>query len=176
MTLDEVLDRAKSAIGRKCVYELGRGGFDEHAPWPWDYERKCDCSGCVAWDIGQSRHTTHPWYQDFNGGWLSTEAIMRDCGVPYGMFNPVPWEQAKPGHLIVYGNQKGHHGHVGIVSALDEFGPVKAVHCSLGNWREDGDAIMETGVGVFLSHGAIIARCCLVQEPVEVLGVEAPHA
>lgn len=164
MNLAEVLQRALGCVGKGARYALGKGGMHAAAPAPFSQEMECDCSGFVAWCLGVSRHTDHPWYQRFNGGWLETTAIVRDAATPFGMFDLVPWVDAKLGHLLVYGDRDGSQGHVGVVSGVDSNGPNRVVHCSRGNFKAGGDAVAETGIGVFHLHGAIVVRCALVDQ------------
>lgn len=163
MTRPEAVARARSAIGSKCAYRLGKGGFSPTSPYPWNSAGECDCSGFIAWCLGVSRHTDNPWYKSFNGGWVETSAIVRDAKVPFGFFDEVTWEHAAPGHLIVYGDFGGHQGHVGIVNQADN-GPTQAIHCSNGNFTRTQDAIQETGIAVWKMHEGIIVRCAFLEE------------
>lgn len=163
MTPDEVLARARSAIGHRCVYALGKGGFNPASPVPWNLQGQCDCSGFAAWCLGVGRHTDNPWYAQQNGGWLETTAIVRDALSPYGLFQQVQWEQALPSDLVVYGDAGGHQGHVGVVSSAGLVGPAAVIHCSLGNYKVVGDAIQESAPALWKMHGGIIARCALVE-------------
>ena len=167
MKAADVVDRARSAVGQGCRYVLGKGGFSPAAPHPWSSQGDCDCSGFVSWCLGISRHTDNPWYASYNGGWVETTAIVRDASGPYGFFDAVDWKAAAPGMLIVYGDHVvdgvRRQGHVGIVSAVDQTGPFRAVHCSKGNDTKTGDAIRETDVQVWIKGGGIVARCALVE-------------
>jgi cell wall-associated NlpC family hydrolase len=164
MTREQVVERARSAIGHGCIYALGRGGFSPKNQWPWNSKLECDCSGFTSWAIGFSRKTDHPFYRSVNGGWLETSAMVKDANSTFGMFDLVPWTAALPGHFVVYGDAGGGQGHVGIVSEINLLaGPAKAIHCASGAYRRNGDAIAETEIGGFRAHGAIIARCALVE-------------
>jgi len=167
MNPDQVLARARQAIGQGCVYKLGAGGRKPFAPLPWIGPPECDCSGFVAWCLGVDRHTDNPWYKNQNGGWIETTAICRDSDSPYGIFTKVKWEDALPGMLVVYGDRviegTRRQGHVGIVTAVDH-GPSHVIHCSLGNWHKTGDAIQETGPAAWKARGdAIVAACGFVE-------------
>lgn len=165
MTTVEVVTRAMSAAGRGCKYGLGKGGFDPAAPHPWNSRLECDCSGFVAWALGVSRHTDHPWYRQINGGWLETSAIVRDAIMRgLGMFDLVAWREARPGHLVVYGDSGGRQGHVGIVAEVGADGPLTAIHCSKGNEVRFGDAIHETGVVLWKERNGIVARCIMLED------------
>jgi hypothetical protein len=167
MTRTGVLERARSAIGHGTIYRLGMGGFNPASPHPWNSRGECDCSGFIAWCLGVSRYTDHPWYSAQNGGWLETTAIIRDAlKEGFGMFDQVALEQALPGDLVVYGDRDGHQGHVGLISHVEPAGegveegePKAIIHCSKGNWVAFQDAINETGnVGAWRMHGAVVAR------------------
>lgn len=164
MTTLDVVARGLGSVGHGAIYALGKGGFNPDAAYPWNAQHECDCSGFVAWCLGVNRHTDHPWYAKYNGGWLETTAIVRDAmerGV--GMFDLVTWREARPGHLIVYGDAQGHQGHVGIITGCGGDGPISAVHCSKGNQARVHDAIQDTGVTVWKERNGIVARCALVE-------------
>ena len=161
MTHSEAIARARSAIGHHCVYALGKGGMHPASPTPWPAglpNLGCDCSGFVAWCLGVSRMLTkdHPHYPF--GGWFETSALARDARSPFGFVAEVPWAEALPGDILVWGDGNGHQGHVGLVSEVDADGPAKVVHCSSGNWRRAGDAVQETDVDIFRRNGALAAR------------------
>ena len=159
MTPLQAVKRARSAIGVPTVYMLGRGGTNPDFKEPGGSAHRCDCSGAIAWFLGVNRKTDHPFYAKYNGGWLETSAITRDATLPHvGLFDTVPWEEARLGDLLVYGDKGGHQGHVGMVSEIGpDWRPALVIHCSAGNYRRTGDAIQETSPAVFLSKG-IIAR------------------
>lgn len=163
MTPDQVVARARGAIGRHTRYELGAGGMDPTRPSPGNALECCDCSGFAAWCLGVSRKTDDPWYKEQNGGWLETTAIFHDCATPFGAFDGVEWAEARPSDLLVWGDRKDdqgvvHQGHVGVVSEVDPSGPTLVVHCSHGNFVATGDAIQETHPLIFQEHGARVAR------------------
>lgn len=163
MTPDEMLARARSMLGKGTVYALGRGGMKPDAEFAYDAEKRCDCSGYIAWCLGTSRHTDNPWYKHVNGGWLETSAIFKDCATPFGIFDGVEWIAAQPSDLLVWGDHDGHQGHVGVVSQVDENGPTFAIHCSSGNYKGLGDAVAETSSLIFKHHDARVARCAWVE-------------
>lgn len=169
MTPSQVLARARSAVGRGTIYYLGAGGMKPEAKQPGNILGQLDCSGFVAYCLGVSRKTDDPWYAEQNGGWLETTAIFRDCATPYGAFDGIEWKEARPSDLLVWGDRKDaegktHQGHVGIVSEVDETGPVKVIHCSSSNEKANQDAIAETAVLIFTQHGARVARSKWVTE------------
>lgn len=173
MTPEYAVGRARSAAGHGCLYGLGCGGMHPENGFPWNMDMHCDCSGFVSWALGVSRLVgpKHPLYGVFPGAWLETSAIHADASAASpGAFLSIPWEQARPSDLIVYPDykeaQQRHQGHVGMVATVDDAGPLSIVHCSMGNWHEHGDAIVETPVAPFWRlREAVIARCVLVAEP-----------
>lgn len=166
MTADQAIARARSAIGQSCSYLLGAGGMHPEADVPWGNPPECDCTGFLAWCLGVSRKSTNPFYVEFDGGWISSEAIFRDCATPFGFFDGLGWTEAKPGDVLVFGNRTSggvtHHGHVGLVATAGKNGPLSVVHCSLGNWRKTGDAIQETGPEVWAINMGRVARTALL--------------
>ncbi|MEJ7612142.1 CHAP domain-containing protein [Candidatus Fervidibacteria bacterium JGI MDM2 SSWTFF-3-K9] len=149
MTVNELLKRARSALGKKVKYRLGAGGIDPKSPTPASVDNACDCSGFVCWCLGISRKTDHPLYVRFNGGWINTDAIVHDANSPTGFFRKIP--EPKVGCLIVFPSKKPRrpYGHVGIVTEVREGKVTKVIHCSSGNFRRHGDAIKETPPTVF---------------------------
>ena len=131
-------------------------------PHPADNNGDCDCSGFAAWALGVSRWVRegHPLLGRFDGSWIETSAVARDAAKDGGVFTARDWKAARPGDLIVYGDRKSPsgaslQGHVGIVSAADDGGPLLVCHCSSGNWKKLKDAIRETPVEAFwLMSGA----------------------
>jgi len=145
-TVTTMLARARSAAGKKTIYELGKGGMKPTAAHPGSH---CDCSGYVSWVLGFSRMTDHPTYKSFNGGWVNTDAIVHDANVATGFFTKL--DTPKRGCLIVYPSSKSTGvkiGHVGIVTEVSGGKATKVIHCSSGNSKR-GDAIAETGPEVW---------------------------
>lgn len=150
MTIEEVLERARSCIDRGIRYRLGRGGMDPRATLPG---RECDCSGFVCWCLGISRRSAHPFHAN-NGGWLNTTEIVRDARVPGGVFTQL--ERPQIGALMVFPWKKDTPGHVGIISGMQSSSAVIAViHCSPRNGRSD--SVAETGPTAFVRPDTIYA-------------------
>lgn len=158
MTGAEVLARARSAIGRRTVYALGRGGRDPLAVHPADKRGRCDCSGFAAWACGLDRHQPRSALEHFNGGWLSTSGIVWTARNGGRFFAQI--DAPEPGDLVVYGDRKvkgvTKQGHVGIVSAATA--GLRVVHCAKPNYVNRGDAILDTDGAFFLARGAIFVR------------------
>lgn len=158
MRRDEIVDKARAAIGHGTLYRLGAGA-PPSAPHPWDETGACDCSGFVCWLLGLSRYQPMlSFLKPLNGGWLSTDGMVCDALNPTGYFEQVAGAP-RPGDLVVYPAAwyakkiaqadkrygKGPRiGHVGVIT-----GESSVVHCSSGNFRQYADAIRETDMGVF---------------------------
>ncbi len=155
----QFLARARSASGFKTIYDLGAGGMNPASTRPVSSGNKCDCSGFVCWALGISRQTTHPLYMKFNGGWINTDGIVHDAKKSTGVFSQLA--KAKIGCIVVFpgGRVNGitKIGHVGIVTSVKDGKPSKVLHCSSGNYRNNGEAIQETLPTVFNRPDAIYA-------------------
>lgn len=167
---DAVVARARSVIGAPIEYRLGAGGRDPRAKTPGTRPKgekeSCDCSGFVAWAVGVDRYLPNAGIPTLpTGAWLETSAIYRDARSPFGVAVEVEWDMALPGDLLVYPDYGGRQGHIGVVSEVSERGdgPLRVVHCSVGNFRATGSAIRETSVDVFRLNGSIVARLAWVQ-------------
>lgn len=160
MTVDTLIARALSAIGKKTVYKSPgiMPSFDASV-WP-DHGASTDCSGYIAWCLrfpGENRKVNHPLYDKVNSGWFETTAIHADGLSSTGFFTRL--NLVKPGALLVYPDYKGsdgkfHDGHVGIViegagKSIDDV--TKIVHCSVSNSKK-GDAIQITKPNPWLAH------------------------
>ncbi len=130
------LQRAHGSIGHNTPYQLGKGGFDPTASTP----RRCDCSGFIAWTIGVPRELPPN-----SGRWLQSDTFWAG-GPPVGkgLFTAVSPYSAQPGDLIVYPDGTWGEGHIGLVSAVNQGRITRVIHCSSGNWKKYGDAILET--------------------------------
>lgn len=157
MTVDDLLARARSQIGKQTRYALGGGTVS--GTTCQDPSKACDCSGFVLWCLQwRRRYPDEAWLKKATGGWLNTDGIWYDSVTEVqvqGRFVS-PCERTA-GALIVYpaswmthsvlGMPKGSGpqvGHIGILTAPD-----KVIHCSAGNWRKCGDAITQTGTEIF---------------------------
>jgi hypothetical protein len=155
MTVNDVVARARSAVGQGCSYHLGAGGMRPNDPAPWNAHLQCDCSGVAMWCLGLSRFDGETWFE--------TTRIVYDALNENLVFARVPWLHARPSDLLVYGDLHGHQGHVGVVTEATlgpETFPLLVAHCSSGNWRHTNDAIRETGPEIWThNEAAIVARC-----------------
>lgn len=156
LTREELVARARSAVGKGTEYVLGAGGRDPRLPRP---EARLDCSGFAAWVAGVDRYLPNGAVPHLPGGeWFECTTLYRDARSPLGFVMEVPWTAALPGDLLVYPDAGKRQGHVGVVVEAGPTGATSVVHCSSTNWRRTGDAIRETGPEVFLSAGAVVAR------------------
>lgn len=160
MTPDQVVLRARSALGHGCIYGLGCGGMNPQRTVPWDENMRCDCSGFAMWCLGLSRRQ--------GGIWMDSSRIRLDAIDGGSLFNAVPWNEADLGDLLVYGDSKQedgvHQGHVGVVSQASRRGPALVISCSHGAWMRNSDAIGEDIPTVFQFHPQmVVARCLTVQ-------------
>lgn len=158
---DSILARAKSAIGKKTIYRLGRGGMKPERDRPSNSEGMCDCSGFIAWCCGISRQCTA-----ISGGWIETTIIVRDATGPQALFRKLP--APVPGCLAVFGDCLGRQGHVAVVTKVVGSKPDRVIHCSASSFRNTGDAILETAGTVFTKNPRTIY--------VEFIGSPVAHA
>lgn len=181
MTRDEAVARARSAIGKGTTYAIGAGGRHPDAVHPGmqvegvpdsPHSLLCDCSGFVAWCLGVDRYLPNDGIKTSPfGDWFETTALAQDAKSPpgIGFVDEVPWADAKPADMLVWGDRKGtdgkvHQGHVGLVCSIGPKGPETVAHCSLGNFHATGDAIQETDCGIFVRNGAIVARVAWITD------------
>ncbi len=157
MNTTELLARARYASGKKIEYKLGKGGMKPKADLPDAGSGQCDCSGYVAWCLGISRMTDNPFYQNANGGWIETTAVHKDILSNTGLFTQC---EAQPGCIVVYGDSNGGQGHIGLVTSVTitdgKKVASKVIHCSSGNWKRNGDAILETVATVFTGNASSV--------------------
>ena len=160
MTADEVVERAREAVYAAAriggiKYALGQGGMTPSAPFPWSI-RGLDCTGFIAWALGISRRDAR-----IQGGWIESTAIVRDANTRGGLFTKV--DAAEPGDILAYGDRKISggkiaHGHVGLVTEVEDGKVVEVVHCSAGNYGSTRNALLTTGPHVFTRRNAIAIR------------------
>jgi hypothetical protein len=140
---EQTLDRAHTALNKKTIYKLGQGGLNPLNA----LTSKCDCSGFIAWAIAIPRELPPG-----SNKWLSTDEYWAG-GKPLknGLFLQVDIKDALAGDLMVYPDQGGHQGHIGLINQVDNNMPTFIIHCSLGNYTNFGDAIRITSPSVFLA-------------------------
>lgn len=164
MKVSVFLNRALSGVGKSTKYE-SPGKMPAFSANSWPLGAANDCSGFVDWCLRFSpdRRVDHPLYEKINGGWFETTTIHADGLSDVGYFSRV--DVVVPGCLLVYPDYKGsdgkwHDGHVGVV--INSNGPeisdvTEVVHCSLGSWKNHGDAIRETGPQIWEARADSIA-------------------
>jgi len=161
MTISQLLQRARSQVGRGIRYRLGGGKLFPEGDNCAGEDNTCDCSGFVDWCLGLPRQFDHPFHHEVNGGWINTDAIWRDARHGHILFEECP---PSSGGLIVYpcgkmaGSEAPAVGHVGIITAVEEARVVKVIHCSESNMQIDGQAIHETDAQIFIEQETTI--CC----------------
>jgi len=138
--IQQSLARARTGLEETITYSLGSGGLDPTKP----LTQKCDCSGFIAWSIGIPRE-----FPPGSQRWLDTDAYWNGGGgaakaAGFPLLHNVAAAEAEPGDLIVYPDQNGHQGHIGVISGVKENGQLLVIHCSKGNFTHFGDATRET--------------------------------
>ena len=163
MYRSELMQRARHALTHSvALYKLGSGGWNPETDLPESRAGYCDCSGFVSWVIGEPRKTANDFLRSVNGGWIETTGIVKDARSPDGMFTMV--EVPKVGDLFVWGDSGGKQGHVGIISEVKDNKATKVIHCSSGNSRSHGKAILETSAALFHRRGGIYVKFDMVKE------------
>ena len=178
MELKEAVDRARSQIGIGTKYRLGGGKTRPNGSNCQDEDKGCDCSAFVCWVLRLPKWQRNEiWYlSELNDGWLNTDGMWLDAKRSFGFFHQIAYPL--PGSIIVFPSHKGvmglpeqpgpKVGHVGIVTnvtrhqnaragrhgTLESLAyfptiPTQVVHCSSGNFRGWGDAIVETDATVW---------------------------
>jgi len=104
---------------------------------------ECDCSGFIAWSMGIPRELPPG-----SNKWLSTDEYW-NSGKPVkaGLFSQIPIHEMNAGDLLVYPDNSGMQGHIGLVVQLNN---TLVIHCSSGNFKNFGDAIRISSPAVFL--------------------------
>ena len=154
MNTDTLIARARSGLGKKTVYSSpGVTPPLSANTWPAS-GAKNDCSGYVAWCLRISRVVDNPKYKQINGGWFETTAIHADMGGSWGIFDGI--DTPVVGAFVCYPDKDGHDGHIGVITAVTGGKGVaaiqKVIHCSLGGWKNLGDAIQETAPAPWLAR------------------------
>lgn len=149
MNAQELVIRARSAIGHQTHYHLGTGGMNPNSLLPQNANGECDCSGNVSWAIRLARETKDPFYVAFNGGWINTDAIYADAMRSTGFFTKIAVPRV--GCIVVFPKGHGHsYGHVGIVTEVINGKATKIIHCSPANG--DHTAIAENAAPAFAAN------------------------
>lgn len=161
MDVNELLMRARSQVGKKTVYGLGRGTTVGTSPR--DETGACDCSAFVCWCLDiRKQQTQFAWLVKLNGGWFNTDGIWWDAtNESTGFFEKT--DKAEPGALVVFPGKATSKlpgpkiGHVGVISSVGADGSYRIIPCSSSNFKQTGDAIRETLPTMFTPASTIVA-------------------
>lgn len=162
MEATTLIARARTGLGKQTPYK-SPGSILPLGAATWPTGVTSDCTGFLAWVLRISRKVDHPLYQKVNGGWFETTAIFADGKQATGYFDPIT--APKPGAFLVYGDYIGsdgrsHDGHIGLVTETNGRtgidGVKGVIHCSLGGWRNHGDAIRETDAAIWKARPSLI--------------------
>src|SRR3990167_2360897 len=138
------VERARSRIGMRTEYELGKGGYEPSAKSPG---AACDCSGFVAWvlEISRKHKPSRNW-------WIETTQLVLHAkkGEVF-----VQLKYPEPGCIVAYGDSGGRQGHTGVVVAARSIRDFDVVDCSSGSWKRLGDAIMERRGTIFRGANSV---------------------
>lgn len=169
MTVDELLERARSQIGLGTVYRMGGGKIVPFGADCRDELGGCDCSAFVCWALRIRKYQGGEfwWLAELNDGWLNTDGIWLDArgdgmmpkpASPLTTGNFTQISEPSPGCIVVYPAEHiarvpgSKAGHAGIVTQVQDVTRWQVIHCSLGNYRLSRDAIQETDPEVFLRN------------------------
>jgi hypothetical protein len=157
MTVDQLIQRAVAACSMPITYSWGSGGMDPDSPTPAGPDGAADCSGYLAWCLKIKRQTDHPLYIEANGGWINTDAMVRDIHSSVGYFTACAPER---GALIVYpGPPMRTAGHCGLIVQVENDQPFQVVHCASAHDRRHPDrAVQLTDATVFLQPDTVYGR------------------
>lgn len=149
--------RALSAVNKSTVYKMGRGGFNPQSALPHDFNKRCDCSGFVAWCIYMGRDLVSTGKARFLGfGWIETSLMYRDAMHKHMLFTRI--EKPVPGCIVVYPDRRSllskKSGHTGVVVNVEP-NTLTVVDCSSSNSRIHKQAIRERNGNFFIKAGAI---------------------
>lgn len=173
MTVDELLERARSQIGLGTLYRFGGGKIIPSGMDCRDELNGCDCSAFICWALKVRKYQGNEfwWLAALNGGWMNTDGIWIDARgdgdrpkpsgpLTTGCFTEI--HEPRPGCVAVYpaswvSKLPGPDvGHIGIVTEAQDRNHWKVVHCSNYNYQTYRDAIRETGPESFLNRKALL--------------------
>jgi len=138
MTVEELIRRARSALGQGIRYELG-AGLDPDDPMPGGTAKACDCSGFVLWALREPRR----FGQGVNAPWIDTSWMWNETEKRKTLF--LTERTPRPGCLVVYPDDViAAQGHVALVTEVEDGAVRRIIHCSSVNARLEGEAILET--------------------------------
>ncbi len=162
MTRDEFLERALRHCDAHSNYRLGGGKIVPSGSDCLDELQSSDCSSFVCWCAKLKKYQADElwWLKELNGGWLNTDGMYADSREETGNFSKA-LEYPTKGAVVVYpggrmrGNTYPKYGHVGIITEVTDEEHFRVVHCSSGNQRSAGQAILQTDGDLFLKRKAV---------------------
>lgn len=175
MTVEELLERARSQVGLGIRYKMGGGTSKAARHTCADTKNTCDCSSFVCWALGIDKNGSYPYLRppgnppDPSGDWYGTDQIWEDAvRLRLGQFQQI--DTPVPGCVIVFpttwkSGKARPAGHCGIVSAVGRGQSLRVLHCSSGNFKAHGDAVQETNAGVFTDPRTVFAWCGQIDLP-----------
>ena len=175
MTVEELLERARSQTGLGIKYKMGGGTSKAARHTCADSNNACDCSSFVCWALGIDKNGSYPFLRrpgtqpDPGGEWYGTDQIWDDAvNLRLGLFSKI--DAPVPGCVIVFpttwrDGRARPAGHCGIVTQVSGGRVKKILHCSSGNFRATGDAVQETDASVFTDLRTVFAWCGRIDVP-----------
>lgn len=157
-TIDPILKRARGAVARRTIYELGAPPPDPDLD-VWPEHIRGDCSGFIGWCC---RLTRHPAALDRDE--LSTNTIYADAVGANRVFQAI--DAPEVGGFVIYPYYKfdpadrEHAGHIAIITHIRSRDDYDIVDCASSSYAETGDAIREHRQEAFTAHAhaALAAR------------------
>lgn len=152
----DIVRRAKLALHHKTIYKLGAGGRNPSAPFPWDEDHECDCTGFLAHCWGMHRDLSVNRKVHIQSDYLvlesrkpaSQSAVVKlkfpeiGCGIVY----PGKWTGGK----LLWGNRIS-AGHAAVYIGKSEI-----IDCASGSYRRTGDAITKRNGLWMIKHPDVV--------------------
>lgn len=148
--------RARSVVKKGILYHMGHGGLHPEDSKP-SRDAYCDCTGFAAWVLGMSRNLVatgkaHRYGMD----WIETTLVYWNAHAkqPKAERLFVELAEPEPGCFVVYPDQDGDEGHIGLVVSV-QGAKLWGIDCSSGQSRRVGQAITERDLTFFKKRNAI---------------------
>ena len=139
----------------KVEYTLGTGG-NTFLPDPQTPLSECDCSGFSAHCLGLSRNVG---WLNAKMKWIETTQVFADAKGQQALFVAHPLRSAKVGDLVVYPDEGGKQGHMGVVVEVVD-GQILTVDCSATSESIGNKSAIQKRdrTTLWQNKGAIVAR------------------